>query len=190
MPCVAVMAATMVSAMLDLRVGGTLPRGRAPLALSKKKKLGPRLFCRTYVVLAPAPFWHGAHPHEKPLKRPHAWHCPGAPLDPLRAVGAVQEGAAVGAEVVAGPYADHHMSTHGHLFILPAAIHQTLGIRLILLIPAGTAPAAAAIRPMRACARVSTCLPGSQTRTVATTPRAGGTKICTNYVQTPCVCIY
>ena len=47
--------------------------------------------------------------------RVHAWHCLGAPstlLDPLRAVGAVQTGAAVGAEVVAGLYVDHRVSTH------------------------------------------------------------------------------
>ena len=38
----------------------------------------------------------------------------------------------------------------GHSFLLPAAIHQTPGNRFILLILAGTVPAAAAIRPMRA----------------------------------------
>ena len=51
----------------------------------------------------------------------HAWHCPSAPrmpLDPLRAVGAVQVGAAVGAEVVAGLYVDHLASAHGALFFL------------------------------------------------------------------------
>ena len=40
------------------------------------------------------------------------------PLDPLRAVGAVQVGAAVGAEVVAGLYVDHHVSAHGALLSL------------------------------------------------------------------------
>ena len=54
----------------------------------------------------------GCH-HEKLPKRPHARHCLGAPLDPLRAVGAVQAGAAVGAGIVAGLYVDHHMSAHG-----------------------------------------------------------------------------
>ena len=31
----------------------------------------------------------------------------------------------------------------------------------------------------RSCARVATCLPGSRTHAVATTPRSSGTKICT-----------
>ena len=53
--------------------------------------------------------------------RIHVWHCHGAPrtsLDSLRAVGAVQVGAAVVAEVVAGLYVDHRVSAHGALFFL------------------------------------------------------------------------
>ena len=58
----------------------------------------------------------------------YVWHRPGAPLDPLRAVGAVQAGAAVGAEVVAGLYVDHRVHPHmGHSFFLPAAIHHAPG---------------------------------------------------------------
>ena len=59
-------------------------------------------------------------PRVKLPKRPHAASTYGiAParrarsLDPLRAVGAVQAGAAVGAEVVAGLYVDHRVSAHG-----------------------------------------------------------------------------
>ena len=85
--------------------------------------------------------------------RVHVWHCPGAPrtsLDSLRDVGAVQVGAAVGAEVVASLYVDHRVSTHGAL-LFPACGHPPYtGIRFILLILAGTVPATAAIRPMRA----------------------------------------
>ena len=39
-------------------------------------------------------------------------------MDPLRAVGTVQVGAAVGAEVVAGLYVDHRVSAHGALLSL------------------------------------------------------------------------
>ena len=85
--------------------------------------------------------------------RVHAWHCPGAPrtsLDSLRDVGAVQMGAAVGAEVVACLYVDHRVSTHRAL-LFPVCGHSPYaGIRFILLILAGTMSAAAAIRPMRA----------------------------------------
>ena len=84
--------------------------------------------------------------HEKLPKRPHARHCPGAPrtsLDPLRAVGAVQAGAAVGAEVVAGLYVDHRVSAHGALLFLASSHPPCAGIRSILLMPAGTVPAAA-----------------------------------------------
>ena len=49
-----------------------------------------------------------------------------------------------------------------------------------------TVQVAAAIQPTRACARVVACLSGSQTRATAATPGSGGTKICTNQVQTPC----
>ena len=112
--------------------------------------------------------------------RIHVWHCPGAPrtsLDPLRDVGAVQVGAAVGAEVVACLYVDHHVSAHGTLLSLACSHPLCAGIRFILLILADTA--LAAIRLMRACARVAVCLPRSQTRATATTPRSGGTKIFT-----------
>ena len=64
-------------------------------------------------------------------------------MDPLRAVGAVQVGAAVGAEVVAGLYVDHHMSAHGALLSLASSHPPCAGIRSILLMPAGTVPAAA-----------------------------------------------
>ena len=71
-------------------------------------------------------------------------------MDPLRVVGAVQVGAAVGAEVVTGLYVDHRVSTHG-AFLFPACGHSPYaGIRFILLILAGTVPVAAAIRSMRA----------------------------------------
>ena len=87
----------------------------------------------------------GCH-HEKLPKRPHARHCPGAPrapLDSLRAVGAVQAGAAVGAEVVACLYVDHRVSAHGALLFLASSHPPCAGIRSILLMPAGTVPAAA-----------------------------------------------
>ena len=73
----------------------------------------------------------------------YVWHRPGAPLDPLRAVGAVQIGAAVGAEVVACLYVDHHMSAHGALLFLASSHPPCAGIRSILLMPADTVPAAA-----------------------------------------------
>ena len=65
------------------------------------------------------------------------------PLDPLRAVGAVQVGAAVGAEVVAGLYVDHRVSAYGALLFLACRHLPYAGIRSILLMPAGTVPAAA-----------------------------------------------
>ena len=74
----------------------------------------------------------------------YVWHRPGAPLDPLRAVGAVQAGAAVGAEVVACLYVDHRVSAHGALLFLASSHPPCAGIRSILLMPAGTVPAAAA----------------------------------------------
>ena len=80
----------------------------------------------------------------------HAWRCPSAPhmpLDPLRAVGAVQVGAAVGAEVVAGLYVDHLASAHGALLSLACRHTRYAGIRFILLILAGTVPVATAIHP-------------------------------------------
>ena len=80
------------------------------------------------------------------------------PLDPLRAVGAVQMGAAVGAEVVACLYVDHRVSAHGALLFLANSHPPCAGIRFILLILADTA--LAAIRLMRACARVAACLFG------------------------------
>ena len=159
---------------------GNIATWEGTVGLVQKKKLGPRLFCRTYVVLAPAPLWHGAHPHEKPLKRPHAWHCPGAPrtsLDPLRGVGAVQVGAAVGAEVVACLYVDHRVSAHGALLFLACSHPPCAGIRFILLILTDTA--LAAIRLMRACARVAVCLLGWQMHAVATAPRSSRAKTCT-----------
>ena len=59
-------------------------------------------------------------------------------------------GAAVGAEVVASLYVDHHVSTHGTL-LFPACGHSPyVRIRFILLILAGTVSAAATIRSMRA----------------------------------------
>ncbi len=85
--------------------------------------------------------------------RVHAWHCPSAPrtpLDPLRAVGAVQAGAAVRAEVVACLYVDHRVSAHGALLSLVCRHTRYAGIRFILLILAGTALVAAAIRLTRA----------------------------------------
>ena len=88
----------------------------------------------------------GCH-HEKLPKHIHARHCPDAqrmPLDPLRAVGAVQVGAAVGAEVVACLYVDHLASAHGALLFLASSHPPCSGIRSILLMPAGTVPAAAA----------------------------------------------
>ena len=114
--------------------------------------------------------------------RVHVWHCPGASrtsLDSLRAVGAVQVGAVVGAEVVAGLYVDHRVSARGALLFLASNHPPCAGIRFILLILAGTVSAAAAIQLMRALApRVATCLPGSQMHT-ATTIQSNGTKICT-----------
>ena len=98
-------------------------------------------------------------PREAAETRPcriHVWHCPGAPrasLDSLRAAGAAQVGAVVGAEVVAGPYADHRVSARGALLFLASSHPPCAGIRFILLILAGTVPAAAAIRLMRACAK-------------------------------------
>ena len=89
----------------------------------------------------------------KPPKHPYAQHRPSAPrmpLDPLRAVGAVQVGAAVGAEVVTGLYVDHRVPAHGALLSLTCSHLPCSRIRFILLILAGTVPAAAAIRPMRA----------------------------------------
>ena len=77
--------------------------------------------------------------------RIHVWHCPGAPrtsLDSLRAVGAVQAGAAVGTEVVAGLYVDHCVSAHGALLFLANSHPPCAGIRFILLILAGMAPPA------------------------------------------------
>ena len=65
------------------------------------------------------------------------------PLDPLRAVGAVQVGAAVGAEVMAGLYVDHRVSAYGALLFLACRHPPYAGIRSILLMPAGTVPAAA-----------------------------------------------
>ena len=67
-------------------------------------------------------------------------------------------GAAVGAEVVAGLYVDHRVSAHGALFFLTNSHPPCAGIRFILLILADTE--LAAIRLMRACARVATCLLG------------------------------
>ena len=72
--------------------------------------------------------------------RIHVWHCPGAPrmpLDSLRAVGAVQAGAAVGAEVVACLYVDHRVSAHEALLSLACRHTRYAGIRFILLIRAG-----------------------------------------------------
>ena len=73
----------------------------------------------------------------------YVWHRPGAPPDPLRAVGAVQAGAAVGAEVVACLYVDHRVSAHGALLSLASSHPPCAGIRSILLMPTGTVPAAA-----------------------------------------------
>ena len=71
------------------------------------------------------------------------------PLDPLRAVGAVQVGAAVGAEVVAGLYVDHHMSAHGTLLSL-ACRHPPNAREPPHITHSGrTVPVAAAIRPTR-----------------------------------------
>ena len=98
--------------------------------------------------------------------RVHAWHCPSAPrmpLDPLRAVGAVQVGAAVGTEVVAGLYVDHRVPAHGALLSLTCSHPPCARIRSILLILAGTVPAAAAVRP---CARPRQgCHPGVSRQT-------------------------
>ena len=91
----------------------------------------------------------------KPPKHPYAQYRPSAPrtsLDLLRAVGAVQVGAAVGAEVVAGLYVDHRVSAHGALFFLACSHPPCSRIRSILLALAGTAPAAVAIPLMRALA--------------------------------------
>ena len=123
----------------------------------------------------------------KPPKHPYAQHRPSAPrmpLDPIRAVGAVQVGAAIGAEVVAGLYVDHRVSAHGALLSLACRHTRYAGIRFILLILAGRCrwqlpPGTHA----RACSKIAICLPGSQTRAAATTPGSGGTKICTNYVR-------
>ena len=93
--------------------------------------------------------------------RIHVWHCPGAPrtsLDSLWAVGAVQVGAAVGAEVVACLYVDHRVSAHGALLFLASSHPPCAGIRFILLIL--TDAALAAIRLMRACTKVAACLLG------------------------------
>ena len=54
-------------------------------------------------------------------------------------------GAAVEAEVVAGPYVDHRVPAHGTLLFLACSHPPCSGIRFILLILAGTAPAATAI---------------------------------------------
>ena len=61
-------------------------------------------------------------------------------------------GAAVGAEVAAGLYVDHHMPAHGALLSLACRHPPYAGIRSILLILAGTVPAVAAIPLMRALA--------------------------------------
>ena len=72
------------------------------------------------------------------------------PLDPLRAVGAVQAGAAVGAEVVAGLYVDPRVSTHGALLSL-ACRHPPNAREPPHITHSGrTVPVTAVIRPMRA----------------------------------------
>ena len=106
---------------------GSIATWEGTAGLVQKKKLGPRLFCRTCVVLAPAPLLHGAHPHEKPLKRPHAWHCLGTPLDPLRVVGAVQVGAAVGQRSWQACMSIIMCPHMGHSFFLPTTIHHAPG---------------------------------------------------------------
>ena len=88
------------------------------------------------------------------LCRVHVWHCLGASrtsLDPLRAVGAVQVGAAVGAEVVAGLYVDHRVPAHGALLSLACRHTRYAGIRFILLILAGRCRWQL---PSRSCARL------------------------------------
>ena len=85
--------------------------------------------------------------------RVHVWHCPGAPstpLDSLRAVGAVQVGAAVGAEVVAGLYVDHRMSAHGALLSLACRHPPNAREPPHITYSGRTVPVAAAIRPTRA----------------------------------------
>ena len=62
----------------------------------------------------------GCH-HGKLPKRPHVRHCSGVPrmpLVPLRAVGTVQAGAAIGTGVAAGLYVDHRVPAHGALLYL------------------------------------------------------------------------
>ena len=84
--------------------------------------------------------------------RVHVWHCPGAPrtpLDPLRAVGAVQVGAAVGAEVVAGLYVDHRVSAHGTLLSLVCRHPPNAREPPHITHSGRTVPVAAAIRPTR-----------------------------------------
>ena len=115
--------------------------------------------------------------------RVHVWHCPGAPrtsLDPLRAVGAVQVGAAVGAEVVAGLYVDHRVSAHGTLFFLACGHPPCSGSASYYSYWQARYPWQRPSAHARACARVAACLPGSRTRAIATTPGSGGTKIFTN----------
>ena len=98
---------------------------------------------------APALPWHGARPHENRQNAAHAVSmygivparraCPWIPYGPSeqsrRAPQLGQRSWQARMSIIICP----HM---GHSFLLPAAIHQTPGIRLILLIPAGTAPAA------------------------------------------------
>ena len=64
----------------------------------------------------------------------------------------------LGAEVVAGLYVDHRVSAHGAFLFLASSHPPCAGIRFILLIL--TDAALAAIRLMRACARVAACLLG------------------------------
>ena len=166
----------------------SVPVGARPDAVVTRREVWRTALSRASTQMAPNPLkkhatptlpWHGVHPHEKPLKRLHVWYCLSAPLDLLRAVGAVQMGAAVGAEVVACLCVDHRVSAHGALLYLACRHTRYAGIRSILLVQTGTAHAAAAIRPMRACSKIATRLPGSQTHANATTPRGNGTKICT-----------
>ena len=67
----------------------------------------------------------------------------------------------------------------GHSFFLPAVIYHAPGSASYYSYWQARYPWQRSSTHARACARVAACLPGSQTHAAATTPRSGGTKICT-----------
>ena len=67
----------------------------------------------------------------------------------------------------------------GHSFFLPTAIHHAQDPLHITHTDRYGSCGSCHPAHARSCARVATCLPGSLTHAVATTPRSSGTKICT-----------